>query len=60
MSCCFFGCIDETEFKIPDLIDLEPREKATTDISTAINAFKQADTKISPATARNKFFISNN
>ena len=46
MSCCFFGCIDETEFKIPDLIDLEPREKATTDISTAINAFKQADTKI--------------
>ena len=46
MSCCFFGCIDEAEFKIPDTSDLEIDEEATTDIGTAINAFKQTDTKI--------------
>jgi len=46
MSCCFFGCIDEAEFRVPDLIDLEFKEKATTDINTAINAFQQADTEI--------------
>ena len=46
MSCCFFSCIDEAEFKIPDLINVEFKEKATTDINTAINAFQQADTEI--------------
>ena len=46
MSCCFFSCIDEAEFKIPDLINVEFKEKATTDINTAINAFQQAGTEI--------------
>jgi hypothetical protein len=46
LSCCLYGCIDEAEFKVPDLIDPEPKEKVTTDIGTAINAFRQAETKI--------------
>lgn len=40
------SCIIEPEFRIPELVNLEPEEGATSDMGTAINAFKQADTDI--------------
>lgn len=40
------GCIIEPEFKVPEFVNLEPSEVATSDIGTVIKAYKQADTDI--------------
>lgn len=52
------GCIIEPEFRIPELVDLEPREVATSDIGTVIKAYKQADTDIFTFDADEDIFVA--
>lgn len=40
----FSSCIVQPEFKVPELLNLEPLEMETTDLGTVINAYKQANT----------------
>lgn len=40
------SCIIENEFRIPELVNLEPKESETSDIGTVINAYKQAKADI--------------
>ncbi len=40
------SCIIEPEFRVPELVNLDSEEGATTDMGTAINAFKQANTDV--------------